>query len=140
MRTRILAGLAVAVALALGPVGPARGQVAAESRPADAELASEPGFPWLCFATSVAALGGLSAAVVRRMRAAGAGRAGGGGRHAPTWYCRRCRRDAGGPECPRCGAPNPFVREPAAATADPVRRARAGPLDGSYRPAAEGDS
>jgi hypothetical protein len=110
MRTQTLAPFALAIAGALSPAGPARAQLDEAPPPADA--AADRGYPWLCTIMSVAAVGGLFAAVRRRERAVEADRKR-GIRPEPVWYCRRCDRDVSGQECPRCQAPNPFAHEPA---------------------------
>jgi hypothetical protein len=106
IRTRPVWALAVALAVATA----ARGQDVPDPPPADPEAAAEAGFPWLCFLTSVAALGGLYVLVRRREREVGLDRPG-VRKPEPGWYCRACDKDVDGPECPRCHAPNPFLDE-----------------------------
>jgi hypothetical protein len=110
MRIALAPGAAWALALALTFGAAAHGQDEPESPRPDPE-AAEQGFPWLCFATSVAALGGLYWLVRRRERELGLD---GPGARQPesAWYCRACDRDVTGPECPHCQAPNPFLHEP----------------------------
>lgn len=113
---------ALTLTLALTLWAAARGQDDdAPAPPADPEVAAEQGFPWACFAMSVAALGGLYVLVRRREQAAEAEQRL-GGPPPPPWYCRACDRDVSGPECPRCGAPNPFLD--AVPVADPDSRRR----------------
>jgi hypothetical protein len=112
METTIRTRLAWALAVALTVGAAARGENPLEAQPSDPEPAAEAGFPWLCFAVSVAALGGLYGLVRRREREVGADRPG-VRRPEPGWYCRACDHDVTGPECPRCHAPNPFLTEPA---------------------------
>jgi hypothetical protein len=112
MRTRILANFALAVALALVPVATTYGQIDSEPRPADSDPDATSGFPWLCFAASVAALVGLYV-VVRRREQATEAEYKAGRRPEAVWYCRACDRDVSGPICPHCRAPNPFIHEPA---------------------------
>ena len=99
---------ALALTLALAAV--ARGQELLDSKAPDPEPAAEAGFPWLCFATAVAAIGTLGFFVRRRERELGVGR---WGARKPDlgWYCRACDRDVSGPECLRCRAANPFIQE-----------------------------
>jgi len=104
----------MAFALTFVPVGTIRGEADSDS-PAE-EPAAGQGFPWLCFAVSVAALSGLYVLVRRREREVEADQRR-GGKPAAAWYCRACDRDVSGPECPRCRSANPFghelVEEPA---------------------------
>jgi len=99
-----------ALALALALAAPARGQDLLDAPPPDPEPPAEAGFPWLCFATSIAALGGLGFFVRRRERELGIDFLWG---RKPDlgWYCRACDRDVTGSECPRCRAANPFINE-----------------------------
>ena len=111
MRPRNHVKLALALALALAPACAAPAPADADAPAADPEPAAERGFPWLCFATSVAALTGLYFLVRRRERAAETDRRKGRGPEA-VWYCQACDRDVSGPACPRCRAPSPFADEP----------------------------
>src|SRR5687767_4692057 len=70
MRTPTHAGFAIALALTLALGAAARGQDDPAAPPADPDEATGQGFPWLCFATTVGALGGLYVFVRRRERAA----------------------------------------------------------------------
>ncbi|HKB03891.1 MAG TPA: hypothetical protein VKD90_16840 [Gemmataceae bacterium] len=108
IRTRPL--WVITAALAIGTA--ARGQDLLNAKPPDSEPQAEAGFPWLCFLTAVAALGGLYVLVRRREREVGLDRPG-VRKPEPGWYCRACDRDVTGPTCPRCHAPNPFLIEPA---------------------------
>jgi hypothetical protein len=97
----------------------AHGQDDPVAPPANPEADAASGFPWLCFATAVGALGGLYVLVRRREQALEAdGRPGRG--PGTNWYCRACDRDVSGPACPDCGAPNPFLDIPS--VPDPGRR------------------
>jgi hypothetical protein len=109
MRVPRTAAWALAVAVTVGAA--ARGQDDTYLPPPDPESATEQGFPWLCFVTSVATIGGLAVLVQRAKRKAQADGPGGG------WFCRACGRDVAGPECPYCRAPNVFLHEPAAGRA-----------------------
>jgi hypothetical protein len=109
MRSPTHAGLALALALALTHGTVARGQDDPDAPPADPEL--QAGFPWACFATTVAALGGLYVFVRRREQAVEADQRLGRGR-ATTWYCCACDLDVSGPACPHCRAANPFLSDP----------------------------
>jgi hypothetical protein len=106
-----------ALALALTLSATASAQDLPEPVPPDPEPAAEAGFPWLCFATSVAALGSLYVLVRRREREVGLDRP---GVRKPElgWYCRACDRDVTGSECPHCRAPNPFLQDAAGRHAD----------------------
>ena len=70
--------------------------------------ADERGFPWLCFATSIIGLAGLSFFVLRRHQKEEVDIRSGRKKHEVPWYCRTCDRDLVGSECPRCHALNPF--------------------------------
>jgi hypothetical protein len=99
-----------ALALILALAGAARGQDLLNTPPPDPEPAAEGGFPWVCFATAVAALGTLGFFVRRRERELGV--AGWGARKPDLgWYCRACDRDVTGPHCPRCRTSNPFIQD-----------------------------
>jgi len=74
--------------------------------------ADERGFPWLCFATSIAGLAGLSFFVIRRLQKEEVDIRSGRKKHEVPWYCRTCDRDLVGSECPRCHALNPFQHAP----------------------------
>jgi hypothetical protein len=111
MRTATVPGPAWALALALTFGAAARGQDPTDEPPPPPEEAEAQGFPWLCFATSVAGLGGLFWLVRRRERELGLDQPG-ARRPETAWYCRACDRDVTGSECPRCRAPNPFIHEP----------------------------
>ena len=127
MRTATYARLALVVALTVALGAPAVGQDNPDLSATEPEVAAEPeaaaeqGFPWLCFATAVGALVGLYVLVRRREREAGVDGQPGRAAAAP-WYCRACDRDVDGPECPRCGATNPFLD--VAAEAERVTRRR----------------
>ena len=99
-----------ALALMLLLTAPARGEDEPVT-PADAE--ADGGFPWLCFVTTVAALGGLYVFVRRRERTVEADERRRRGRLV-DWYCRACDRDVTGRACPHCGTANPFGHEPPA--------------------------
>jgi hypothetical protein len=105
MRISTHARLARARALVLAPARLARAQ--------DEEDDPDGGqrFPWLCFTTSLAAIGGLYVLVRRREEAIEEDLRRGRGPEI-GWYCRACDREVTGPECPRCGAENPFLHEP----------------------------
>ena len=107
------AGPACALVLAIALGAAARGQDPTDVPPTDPDPAAEQQFPWLCFATAVAALGGLTVFVLRAARKAGPG---------AWWYCRACDRDVSGPECPHCRAPNVFLHDAAVGPADGARR------------------
>jgi hypothetical protein len=111
MRSRDYVRLTLALALSLAPACAARGPADADVPAADPEPAADRGFPWLCFATSVAALTGLYVLVRRRERATDSDRREGRGPEA-VWYCQVCDRDVSGPACPRCRASCPFADEP----------------------------
>jgi hypothetical protein len=123
MTTAISPRPAWALALALTLAAAAHGQQDPTDAPPPppAEEAEAQGFPWLCFFTSVAALGGLFYFVRRRERELGLDRPGARGPERP-WYCRACDRDVTGRECPRCGAPNPFLNEHEAVEREGRRR------------------
>src|SRR3954452_15468623 len=109
MRSAISPRPAWALALTLALGAAARGEED-ESPPPPQEEAEAQGFPWLCFATSVAGLGGLYWLLRRRERELGLDHPG-ARRPESSWYCRACDRDVTGPECPRCHAPNPFIHD-----------------------------
>ena len=109
MRTRTVAPLAMAFALAFVPVGTIHGEADPDAPPEEPAAGQE--FPWFCFAVSVAALGGLYVLVRRREQEVEADQRR-GGKPAAAWYCRACDRDVSGAECPRCRAASPFVHEP----------------------------
>jgi hypothetical protein len=98
-------GPACALVLAVVLGAAAHGQDATDVPLTDPDPSAEQEFPWLCFATTVAALGGLAVLVYRAARKAGPGGPG------TWWYCRACDRDVSGPECPHCRAPNVFVHD-----------------------------
>jgi hypothetical protein len=104
--------LALALALGLTLNAVAHGQGDADASPADPDPPNGHGFGWVCFATAVAAVGGLYVLVRRREQAAEANWRRRRGPEA-VWYCRACARDVGGPVCPHCRATNPFLHEPA---------------------------
>ena len=103
------ARLALALALALSLTVVSHGEDP-DALPAAPEPVAERGFPWLCFATTIAALTGLYVYVRRREQAAEAERKRYGVGATP-WYCRVCVQDVTGSECPRCGAANPFLHD-----------------------------
>ncbi|MBO0697298.1 MAG: hypothetical protein J2P46_02785 [Zavarzinella sp.] len=109
---RARAGWTLALALGLAAGAQAQNQFDAPPQDPDPEAAAEheAGFPWLCFLTTVAALGGLFVFVRKREREVRGDR--------PTtpelgsvWYCRTCDRDVSGRECPYCRAPNVFLTD-----------------------------
>jgi hypothetical protein len=106
--TRAGVGLAFALVLSFGVAGCS--QANEGYAPKDVEPAAEGGFPWVCFATSVAGLASLYVLVRRREQLAELDQKHGRGNEI-GWYCRTCQRDVSGPECPRCRAANPFVEE-----------------------------
>jgi hypothetical protein len=107
--SRAPAGWTVALALALGAA--ARGQDLSDAPPPEPDPeAAEQGFPWLCFLTSVATLGGLFVLVRRREQEVHGDRPGIRELGA-VWYCRTCDRDVSGKECPHCRAPNIFLNQ-----------------------------
>jgi uncharacterized RDD family membrane protein YckC len=101
---------ALALALALALAAAARGQDMLDAKLPDPNPAESGGFPWLCFAASIAALGTLGFFVRRRERELGIDFL---GCRKPDlgWYCRACNRDVTGSECPRCRAASPFIHE-----------------------------
>src|SRR5262245_20999802 len=98
MRTRTVTPLAMAFALVFVSVGATHGEADPDAKPEGP--AAEQGFPWLCFAVSVAPLGGMYLLVRRRERELEAAQRG-GRRAAAVWYCRACHRDVSGLQCPR---------------------------------------
>jgi|SRR5262245_23509890 len=110
MRYLIRAGLALLLALTQNVGIVAAGQDDKEYPRADPEAATADGFPWVCFATSIAAIVGLYALVRRREQAIESDQMQ-GRRPATAWYCRTCARDVEGEDCPRCHAPNPFQHD-----------------------------
>jgi hypothetical protein len=86
------------------------GDEGSDAVPADPDAVADRGFPWLCFASSIAAAGGMYVFVRRREQAVEADRKRSRGKES-AWYCRACGRDVAGPECPRCHAASPFLRD-----------------------------
>jgi hypothetical protein len=100
----------VVLALALCPETVLHGNEGSDAAPADPDNVADRGFRWLCFASSIAAVGGMYVFVRRREQAVEADRKRSRGKES-AWYCRACARDATGLECPRCRAANPFLRD-----------------------------
>src|SRR5688572_1160283 len=97
------AACALVLVIAFGTA--ARGQEPTDIPLPDPDPAAEEQFPWLCFATALATLGGLAVLVWRTAQRVGPCGPGTG------WYCRACNRDVSGPECPHCRAPNVFLHD-----------------------------
>jgi len=118
MRTRTVAPLAMALALAFVPVVTIRGEAVPDDPPEEPAAGQE--FPWICFAVSVAAVGALYVQVRRRERQVEADQ-------------RRGDRDVSGPVCPAAGR-----RDRPVGGAAPAGRAGGGPGPGAdVRPGAE---
>jgi hypothetical protein len=106
----IRAGLALVLALTLNVGIVVRGQDNEHFKRTNPDQAADQRFPWLCFATSIAAIVGLYVVVRRREQAVESDLKKGRGPRMP-WYCRACDRDVVGPECPHCHAPDPFQHD-----------------------------